>query len=103
MSQNSLTDINVKKIRDATKTDIIFQNILQYIRNGWPNKNKIEEALHAYYLIKDGIVELDGLLLMNNRILIPKCLRREMLCYLHEGHMGIQRCQNLARGSIRVY
>lgn len=39
MSQNSLTDINVKKIRDATKTDIIFQNILQYIRNGWPNKN----------------------------------------------------------------
>lgn len=45
-------------------------------------------------------MELDGLLLMNNRILIPKCLRREMLCYLHEGHMGIQRCQNLARGSI---
>lgn len=42
---------------------------------------------------------LDNILLKNNQILILKNLRRDILVRIHEGHLGVQRCKDLARQS----
>ncbi|XP_036341596.1 uncharacterized protein K02A2.6-like [Rhagoletis pomonella] len=101
ISQIALPSSHLDEFREAAKTDTIFQKLLYFTKNGWPaNKKRIDKELMPYYQVKDELVEIDGLLLKNNRVVVPKNLRPKILYYLHEGHMGIQRCQNLARNSV---
>lgn len=50
-----------------------------------------------YYKIRDELHVIDDILLKSNRIVVPSSLRQEILHLLHEGHLGIQRCQSLAK------
>lgn len=43
---------------------------------------------------------VEGLLLRQNRIVIPQALRKEMLRRLHEGHLGAEKCKRRARTAI---
>lgn len=53
-----------------------------------------------YFKVKDDITILDNILLRNHQLLIPKSLRKSILDKIHEGHLGMQRCKDLARQSI---
>ena len=75
--------------------------ILMYIKNGWPKNQKlVDREVAPYFKVKNDLTILDGLVLKGNQILIPGCLRRDILNALHEGHMGIQICQSLARKTV---
>lgn len=43
---------------------------------------------------------MNGLLLRQNRVVIPQTLRQEMLKRLHEGHLGIEKCKRRARTAV---
>ncbi|UYV76039.1 hypothetical protein LAZ67_13002298 [Cordylochernes scorpioides] len=43
---------------------------------------------------------IDGLLMRNSRIYIPKSLRSKVINSLHEGHLGIEKCRGRARSSV---
>lgn len=88
-------------LREHTGNDETFKKILIYVENGWPSdKKKVEPVVMPYYRIKDEISVLGGILLRNHQILIPESLRSSILSKIHEGHMGIQRCKDLARQSV---
>lgn len=100
-SQITLPKSEMDLIRSESIEDEVFQTIFRYIKEGWPkNKKLVEKNVQPYYPFKDDISEIDGLILKGNRILIPQGLRKKMLKYLHEGHMGIQACQNLAKNTV---
>ncbi len=50
----------------------------------------------AYYQFKDTFSQHNGLLLKDERLVIPTCLRLDMLDLLHQGHLGIQKCRDRA-------
>ena len=92
---------DILKIRDESQRDKVMQKISIYLKKGWPNSKKdIDKDLQPYYAVRFELFEVDGLIFKNKRILIPKVLRRQMLQNIHEGHLGIQSCQEMARGSI---
>ncbi|XP_046812674.1 uncharacterized protein K02A2.6-like [Lucilia cuprina] len=100
-TQNSLSSREIENIRKEFEKDKVLQKVLKYIKNGWPLKKKaLDSDLRPFYSIKDEIFEVEGILFKNKRILIPKSLRSKMLQNIHEGHIGIQGCQQIARGSI---
>ena len=39
-------------------------------------------------------------LLYNERIVVPKALRKEMLQKIHSGHQGVERCRARATASV---
>ena len=42
----------------------------------------------------------NGLLLFDDRIVVPLALREETISRLHEGHQGIERCRMRAKHSV---
>lgn len=92
---------NLEEIKNEIKNDEVFQKLIDFIENGWPNKGiQIDARVRQYHSIKDELNIVNGIIFKNKRILIPQSLRKKMLKFLHEGHMGISGCQNLARASI---
>lgn len=89
------TNLNV--LKEHSVNDSVYQKIVQYVNNGWPdNKKDVEPEVMPYFKIKNEISILNHVLLKNHQILVPKSLRKFMLDKIHEGHMGVQRCKNLA-------
>lgn len=92
---------NLEEIRDAQGSDVVMAKIKEYILQGWPRvKELVLEGTMPYYKIKDDLNIINGILLKNNQIIIPKELRRKILGKIHEGHFGINRCQSIARCTV---
>ena len=47
--------------------------------------------------MKNNIICIDGLIFLNDKIIMPKVLRQDMLLLIHKSHLGIQKCKCMAR------
>ena len=54
-------------------------------------------CINAQGLLRDGLVEDDGIVLKGNRIVMPASLQPETLVKLHESHQGIEKMRLRAR------
>lgn len=99
----SILSINVSEkrenqLKEETKKDEQLSKILLFYKNGWPkDKSKVPENLRFYFGKRNDIVENDGILYYNDKIMIPDSLKTDMLNLLHESHMGIFKTQKRAR------
>lgn len=88
----------LKKIKEETEKDTILTTVCQYYKNGWlNNKNQVAGIVKAYWSVHNELHVVNGILFRNDRVVIPAALRKEMLRRIHEGHMGIEKCQRRAR------
>nr|XP_047138956.1 uncharacterized protein K02A2.6-like [Hydra vulgaris] len=95
------TESRLEEIKQKTAKDKLLNQLQESIISGWPNSKKYCPAnIQPYWDFKDEIVKIDGLLLYQNRIIIPVTMRREILSKLHEGHLGMEKCKRRARQSV---
>lgn len=66
----------------------------------WTQKNALPPELGLYWPEKDNLTLAGKLLLIGNRIVIPRCMRQEVLQDIHSGHQGIVKCRARARQSV---
>jgi hypothetical protein len=50
-----------------------------------------------YWDFRDEIHEAEGLPFVGERLIVPEVLKRDMLVLIHEGHLGIEKSNNMAR------
>lgn len=75
-----------------------LQLVLTLLKEGWPNeKKKVPNEIRVYHTVADELFEKDGLLFKNDKLIVPKALRKEMINRLHYGHLGIEKTKNKAR------
>ena len=60
----------------------------------------IPHELHPYFTHRSDISYHEGLLLKDQRIIVPSALRSEMKSILHQGHLGIENCKKRARQAL---
>ena len=86
------------KIISATNDDKVLVQVAEYIQNGWPvNYSKFHLDARVYWSERANLSIHEGLILFNDRIVIPTVLRAGMLQHIHQGHQGQDRCKMLAR------
>ncbi|XP_059056380.1 uncharacterized protein LOC131850227 [Achroia grisella] len=74
------------------------QALISIIRKGWPSdKSKLEDRLKCYWDSRDELSVNFGIIWKGSRVVIPNCMRREMLEKIHIGHLGIEKCKLRAR------
>ena len=84
-----------EKISAHTMRDPELQSVMRAVHCGW--EDPVAKALKPFYHFREMITDIDGVLIKGSKIIIPESLRTEMLDKIHEGHMGIEKCQARAR------
>ena len=90
--------ITADRIREATQKDRVLKMVLHYCREGrWPDANKIDRELRAYYEKRDELSLENDIIMWGLRVVIPLKYRTQVMNELHCCHPGIVRMKGLSR------
>lgn len=90
--------IDFKAVALATKDDNFLQNIITFLRKGWPKK--IDKSYNDVYSNQRDLEIVEECLLYQDRVVIPKVLQKDVLKLLHANHSGIVKMKQLARRTV---
>lgn len=98
----AIRSVTWDRVRDATASDPAMLRLLELIEGGLPeHRHEMPEELREYHSLRNGLYTSDGVILYDQRVVIPPSLREEVLQSLHGAHQGIG--MMLARAAVSVY
>lgn len=87
--------INSKRISLETRRDPVLSKVLNFVKNGWPEKN--DENLIQFQRKQNELSCEQDCLLWGYRVVVPTRLRKQLLDELHASHLGIAKMKSVAR------
>ena len=90
----------LQEIREEQKADDITLQVREYCIKGWPKYMPENPLLKQYWTNRDHFTIVDDLLLFDDRLVIPRSMRLNILNRIHEGHLGITKCCAFARSTV---
>lgn len=91
----------LERIRQETSGDYELQVVKGLVAQGWPtHMGRVPVQAKAYHQWGNDLTVSKGLMLYGDRIVIPHCMRRDILNRLHDGHQGVTKCKERARMSV---
>ena len=94
------TEQRLDEIKTAQDHNAICKQVRTYFQDGWPPIMPSQPLLKPYWKKKQHLMLTRGLLVYNNWIVIPLALQFDMLNAIHEGQLGITKCQGRAAYSV---
>ena len=89
-------------IRRSGKTDENYIALQKIIQMGFPKKRSLlQPEIKEFWEVRKRLCTDNGLILMDNRIVIPKKFRKQILISLHSAHQGVTGMK--ARANETVY
>lgn len=88
------------EIRKESEKDPVLSKVIRSLSHGWHPSYKKNVDLREYFLIREELSVLDGILLRDHKVVVPSCLRQSVLKLLHEGHPGVTRMKMHARAVV---
>ena len=79
-------------ISQAQKADEECSQIRSFCLQGWPAYMPHNPLLRQYWQSRSHLAVVNDLLLYDERIVIPRTMRLEILDRIHQGHLGITKC-----------
>lgn len=96
----NMSEKRENELKFETKRDKDLKQVVHFYYNGWPNKlNEVGELKHFFKIKKDITVE-NNLVYYNNRLIIPRSLRKFILNTLHETHLGSNKIKFIAKNNL---
>jgi hypothetical protein len=94
----SVTPERRTQFQQETARDECLQLVKQFIQVGWPEaKEKVDEKCRHYFDLRCELSEHDGLLFLEDKVIVPDNMRRELINKVHESHLGSEKTIKLAR------
>ena len=88
-------------LRRTAKEDAEYQQLRQFILNGFPDhRSQLPDPCKRYWIARDHLTIDDDLIVHGCRLLIPVKMRPHILTQLHELHQGSVRTKQRARLSV---
>ena len=96
-----ITSAKMQEFKDETAKDQTLQLLSRQVVQGWPDSvKKVDSVVKRYWSMRDDISVEDGLLLLGSWVIVPESLRGNILQQIHEGHLGIEKCQLRAKSCV---
>ena len=88
-------------VRTATTSDKNLNDLTSIIEDGFPDSSaEIPQHLRAYFPLRDHLSTVDGVILYNDRVIVPKSLRPNVINTLHAAHQGVSTMIARAESSV---
>ena len=88
-------------MQHAAADDPVLQELRSVIQSGWPeSKAEVPPCLISYYDSRDELTVQGDLVFKSHQLVVPLCLRKEMMEAIHASHIGIEGCIRRARESL---
>ena len=100
LSNLPISQSRLDQFRLETQKDQILQTLICYTINGWPEKHQVPKELFPYYSHRCEITYHEGILLKNQRIIVPTPLRSEIKSIIHQGLFGLENSKKRARQAL---
>ena len=81
-----LTSITWSDIVTQTESDPVLSELIQAIDEGFVGKYKFLQSFIRY---RDSLYNTNGVVMLNDRVVVPKFLRKTVLSNLHAAHQGV--------------
>ena len=94
------TNKRLYEIRNNQKVDAEGIEIREYCLQKWPAYKPHQPLLGQYWGSQSHLAIVEGILLYDERISIPRVMRLDILDCIHQGHQGVTKCRTRARTSI---
>ena len=86
------------QLQKATEQDPIMQTLKTTILVGWPeHREQTPVHIREYWNYREELTLHNGVLFKNQKVIIPKAMRLEMISRIHSSHLGIKSCLRKAR------
>jgi hypothetical protein len=90
--------ITLSELQEATEKDPVMKLLFPIIQNS--NKAQCKKTAPEFFNVFDELCIADGLILRDNRIVLPKELQKRAVDICHEGHLGIVKTKQLLRSKV---
>lgn len=88
-----ISDVRIAELKAETVKDMTMQMLHQYVVNGWPEqRSSVHDEVKPYWNVRDELYVSEGLLLKNERLVVPTSMRHMMLNQVHRAHLGAEKC-----------
>ena len=98
---SDLKAVTWDSVREATASDNSMCRLIDLINHGFPEtRHEMPNDTYEYFGLRDGLHTFEGVILYNNRIVIPASLRQVVMKSLHSAHQGISSMLSRAESSV---
>jgi hypothetical protein len=98
---NNVSDVTLQQVTEESLKDPSMMFLKEYIQNGLPEDRALtDESVQPFRQFADELECIEDILYRGNRVIVPKCMRRQMLEKIHSAHMGADSCIRRARQSV---
>ena len=95
------TPEKIAELKEETANDESLQKLRMQIIHGWPDhKRMVHPSIAPYWNVRHELSEAEGLLFKEQRVIVPRTLRRYILMLIHESHLGVEKCKARARATV---
>ena len=92
--------LNWDEIARHTASDAALNDLLSAIQSNFDVNCPPKGGIRQYLPYRDGFYISDGVILYNDRVVIPPQLRHQVLCTLHAAHQGVSAMERRARATV---
>ena len=93
-----LSDARWQQVTHASANDPVLKQLRDVIQDGWPErKSDVSECLRPYFDLRDELVVQDVLVFKGAHLVVPTCMRKELMSVAHSTHIGIEGCLRRVR------
>ena len=87
-------------VAEETAADASLLRLMISIEQGFSDSDKSDEEIALIRQVKDSLYIHDGVIMYQDRILVPRTLRSRILQHLHAAHQGISAMEQRARAIV---
>ena len=100
VSKLPATSDRLEEFWKAQAADQTLSQVINFCQTEWPEESAVSSMVKPYWKIQAELSVCKQVLLHGDRIVIPLCLRQDILQCFYLGHQGIVKCKLCARCSI---
>ncbi|KAF7234133.1 hypothetical protein EG68_12423 [Paragonimus skrjabini miyazakii] len=90
---DSKQNLRLPRLRQTFADDEEMEKLEEQIRNGWPdNARQLNELIRPNFKVRDELTTENGLVLPEERLVIPRATRKVTMQEIHRSHLGVRSC-----------